>query len=364
MRITFMVGNGFDLGLGIKSSYDAFYNWYCKIPSGKPHIQQFKQDIMADMDRNLLNDERTWADFELGLGAYTANFTKETVEEFLDCFEDAQMGIAAYLIEQELAFHSEQYDEKSYITFRKSILNFYEETPDIEKNIIKESLNNTMTEDREVTVISFNYTNSLERVLEKMPDKPLATWTVLGKQYTYRINPNIIHVHGTTTEFPILGVNDDSQIANKELLNTSQFKEMLIKATCVSTLGRLWHDQAEDQIKNSQFICILGMSLGASDAKWWKLIAQWLADNDKRHVIIYWYEKNPPYGVSIFKQIRCISNVKSKLLSYSNLPDAVKERISNHIHVVINTEKFLQLKKTTSETSEANTSDNAMAVVK
>ena len=95
MRITFMVGNGFDLGLGIKSSYDDFYNWYCKIPSGKPHIQQFKQDIMADMDRNLLNDERTWADFELGLGAYTANFTKETVEEFLDCFEDAQMGIAA-----------------------------------------------------------------------------------------------------------------------------------------------------------------------------------------------------------------------------------------------------------------------------
>ena len=86
MKITFMVGNGFDIGLGIESSYIAFYNWYCKRPSKEEHIQMFKKDIMNDMSRDIPADEKTWADFELGLGEYTANFTKETVYKFIVCY--------------------------------------------------------------------------------------------------------------------------------------------------------------------------------------------------------------------------------------------------------------------------------------
>lgn len=364
MKITFMVGNGFDMGLGIKSSYGAFYNWYCKMPSEKAYIQMFKKDIMNDMSRDIPADEKTWADFELGLGAYTANFTKASVDRFIECYGDAQESIAKYLKEQEASFDPETYSEESYTSFLKSIFNFYEETPDGEKNRIKGSLDNVMEEDREVTVVSFNYTDSLERIWRKIPDEPLAAWTVGSRKYTYRINRNIIHVHGTTTAFPILGVNDDSQIANKELLDTPQFKEMLIKADCVNALGQLWHDHAKAQIENSRFICILGMSLGASDTKWWKLIAQWLTSSDKRHVIVYWYEKNPPNGVSIYRQIRCINNVKDKLLSYSSLSDAIKGQIRDRIHVVINTDTFLQLKKATTACPNSQTVENITAAVK
>ena len=100
MKITFMVGNGFDIGLGIESSYIAFYNWYCKRPSEEEHIQMFKKDIMNDMSRDIPDDEKTWADFELGLGKYTAKFTKDTVDKFIECYGDAQENIAAYLKEQ------------------------------------------------------------------------------------------------------------------------------------------------------------------------------------------------------------------------------------------------------------------------
>ena len=31
MNITFIIGNGFDLGLGLKSSYEDFYNEYCVV---------------------------------------------------------------------------------------------------------------------------------------------------------------------------------------------------------------------------------------------------------------------------------------------------------------------------------------------
>lgn len=364
MRITFMVGNGFDLGLGVKSSYGAFYDWYCQIPSTKTHVRKFKNSIMADMTRDAPDEEKTWADFELGLGAYTSNFTKETVDQFLECYEDAQEGIAEYLTKQEQILDLNRFPREAYDSFRRSIVNFYEEIPDGEKDQIRESLNYSAAQNREVTVISFNYTHSFERILGKIPDEPLATWRTNGLQYICKIKRNIIHVHGTTTAYPILGVNDNSQIANKELINVPEFKEMIVKTECVNTLGQLWHKRAEEQITNSQFVCVLGMSLGESDAKWWYLIAKWLTGNDKRHVIVYWYEKNPPGGVSIFKQIRCVNRVKNKLLSYSDLPDAVKEKIRDRIHVVINTGKFLQLKVATPISPKTKTIGDIAAVIR
>ena len=76
----------------------------------------FKKDIMNDMSRDIPADEKTWADFELGLGEYTANFTKDTVDKFIECYGDAQENIAAYLKEQEISFRiiyffSEEYSE-------------------------------------------------------------------------------------------------------------------------------------------------------------------------------------------------------------------------------------------------------------
>lgn len=346
MKITVLLGNGFDVSLGIKSSYGDFYKWYYDKSSDIKHIQDFRNAIKKDILSDIPDDEKTWADFELGLGKYTANFSKETVDQFIECLDDAQANIRQYLLEQEDTFDIAQCTDQSIEAFKKTIWNFYEEANDREKAQIKSMLDNIAGQDREISFITFNYTDTLERILKAIPDDVLAKWRHSNREYAYRLNRNVLHVHGTTESFPVLGVNDESQIANKELLNTPQFKEMLVKAQNVHALGMLWHNQAEEQISNSRVVCILGMSLGATDAKWWRKLVQWLKADGNRHIILYWFEKNPPNGISTVKQLQVVDAAKNKLLSYTaNLSANEIAALKNRIHVVINTSKYLRLEK-------------------
>lgn len=346
MKITVLLGNGFDVSLGIKSSYGDFYKWYYAKPSDIKHIQNFRNAIKEDMLSDIPDDEKTWADFELGLGKYTENFTKETVDQFIECLDDAQANIRQYLLEQESSFDITQCTDTSMVAFQKSLWNFYEEISDLEKGPMRGSINAVPNEDREISFITFNYTNTLERILKVVPEGSLSTWKHISSVYGYKLNRNVLHVHGTTDRFPVLGVNDESQIANKELLNTAQFKEMLVKAENVRALGMLWHNQAEEQISNSRVVCILGMSLGATDAKWWRKLVQWLKADGNRHVILYWFEKNPPNGISTVKQLQAVDRAKNKLLTYTEKLSANEvSSLKNRIHVVINTSKYLRLEK-------------------
>lgn len=343
MNITFLIGNGFDVDKGIASSYSKFYEWYCDKPSSKKHIEDFKKNIKNDITRDIPDDEKTWADFELGLGQYTARFTKETVEDFLDCLEDGQECIREYLLAQEGKFHPDTYADSVYREFYESIRDFYAEVPDLERPSIQAAMRTNAEEPKEIKFITFNYTSTLERIISKLPAKPFSTWTIRGTAYSYRINRDVLHVHGTTSSFPILGVNDESQIVKKELLETPQFKDFLCKADSVRAIGKLWHEEAEKQISKSKFVCIMGMSLGASDAKWWRKLNQWLKADNSRHLIIYWFEKEPPNGISVRKELQYKEKVKNQLLGFSDLTPQEVQSLKSRIHVIINTEKFLKL---------------------
>lgn len=345
MNITFLIGNGFDVDQGIASSYSKFYAWYYDKPSDKKHIEDFRKNIKNDITREVPDEEKTWADFELGLGKYTTRFTKETVEDFLDCLEDGQEKIREYLLEQEAKFDPDVYMDSAYKEFYHSIRDFYTEVSDLERPAIHSVINTHGQDGREIKFITFNYTNTLERIISKLPNDPFSTWKINGVTYSYRINRQVLHVHGTTEEFPVLGVNDESQVVNRELLETPQFKEMICKADSVHALGKLWHDEAEKQISNSRYVCILGMSLGDSDAKWWRKLNQWLKADSSRRLIIYWFEKEPPNGISIRKELQYKEKVKNRLVSFSKLSSEEINAIKSRTYVIINTNRFLKLEK-------------------
>lgn len=345
MKITVLLGNGFDVSLGIKSSYGEFYKWYCDKTSPKTHITEFRKAIKNDISRDVPDDEKTWADFEVGLGQYTSNFTVDTVENYLDCHEDAQENIRAYLKEQEGRFDPDEFTVRTVKNFPQSICNFYEEVTDLEKIGIASMLSSLRDQDREISFVTFNYTDTLERILQKVETGNLPSWKVNSSTYRYKLNQNIIHAHGTLDNFPVLGVNDESQITNQELLGTPQFKEFLIKAENVKALGQLWHNKAEEQINSSKIVCILGMSLGQTDARWWQKLVQWLKSDGARRIILYWYVKNHSGNILSRRQIRCINEAKEKLLSYSVLTADEVASLKSRIHVVINTSKFMALER-------------------
>ncbi len=358
MNITFLIGNGFDVSMGIESSYSKFYEWYCEKKSIVGYINEFRENIQKDVARNIPDEEKTWADFEIGLGKYTTNFSKKTVEQFLYCLEDAQENIVEYLKLQEEKFDLDSFSEESFDEFKKSISNFWNEVADLEKPEIRKSLDAIKNEDRVITFLTFNYTNTLERILGLISNDNMETWQYGSSRYSYKLNKNVIHIHGTTEEFPVLGLNDESQILNKELLDTPQFKAFLLKPENVQALGKVWHQRAEQQLSQSRFVCLLGSSLGPSDAKWWKKIVSWLKGSSDRHIVLYWFEGKGSNGISAIQQLKNVDKAKNLLLSYSNLSEKEIESLKKRIHVVINTKKFLKLEKKDTTIVISNNQEN------
>ena len=74
MNITFLIGNGFDLGIGLNTGYENFYDEYSKIQAtDNTNILSFK--TMLD-NRNMLEESKIidWSDFEKAFGQHSADF--------------------------------------------------------------------------------------------------------------------------------------------------------------------------------------------------------------------------------------------------------------------------------------------------
>lgn len=64
MDITFILGNGFDIGLGMPTRYEDFYKEYCQIKAeDNDNIREFKEMLV---NRNSARGKKiiNWADFE------------------------------------------------------------------------------------------------------------------------------------------------------------------------------------------------------------------------------------------------------------------------------------------------------------
>lgn len=340
MNVTFLVGNGFDIAAGANTSYRGFYEWYCKQPDDRPHIQNFKQDIQQD----IVSEGKNWSDFESGLGRYTDHFTSENIDEFWDCYDDAQEKIVQYLKKEEDKLQLQTFNKNVIEYLRDGILNFYNELLPKERNYFIDIRRKYIGADNIFSFISFNYTSILDAYLEQCSKSPLSTRTLAqGVSVTNSINKNIIHIHGTTDNYPTIGVNDIYQIKNQELLSENLFQQTIIKPENISINGYFWQQNAISQIQDSDIICIFGMSLGKTDLYWWQLILERLIEYRDCRLIIFWYTQNPPNNISFRKMKEATNTIKSKFISYIDLSEDDKKNVSDRIHVVFNSKEVLNV---------------------
>lgn len=340
MQITFLVGNGFDISCGLNTSYDDFYKWYCKQEESElSHVNAFRKAID-------LNKEN-WADFEEALGQYTKHFTVDTIQQFIECYEDASKRLMEYL-QQESNRFEEEIIEEELEKFRIGLKNFYFELRPTEKQSIIELINShKQHENITMSFISFNYTYTLDHCVKRITNVPLDNWNnSSGHKFKFVINPNVIHAHGSLSRNPVFGVNDESQIANKELLSVPDFASLMIKPKCVKELCETWHDEIDALIDSSNIICIYGMSMGITDTIWFTKIMKWLNGNESRHVILYWHTKQPSDNVSNVRYFANRRRAREKIAFYSNLDHINLESLSQRIHVIENTKEVLQMKLT------------------
>lgn len=205
VKVTFLIGNGFDLNCGMKTAYKNMYDEYVKIDSGDADIRKFKESLRS---------YDTWADFEWGMLNHMPEF--DSADSFLKCLRDFRDYMELHLKEQEKQLSSQleksfphnEMDTRMVELIGQSIKQFRMDAGILDR-------------DAEFTFVSFNFTTVLDSYLKKY-----------GK---------VIHVHGTLGNSPALGIDNTGQFEPTKLkfIITDEIKLAFVK----SELNRYCHNR-------------------------------------------------------------------------------------------------------------------------
>ena len=334
MRITFLIGNGFDLGMGILSKFSDYFPEYCKASANKVgRIKRLSECIVADQDE--------WSYFEHQLGQYTQNFSPETKQDFIDQVNDFQEGFLDYIEQQEKSLLFDNTDAISEM-IKRALTNYYstDNLPVESSEKIKDLYSAHANESHQYQFISFNYTSILEKCIKTVQDR-----IIQKRQSPSSKVPNIFdkvekihHVHGTTKLYSIIGVNDASQVANEELAKDKSFLKFLVKPEINKRLRMNYDIIANTMILQSKIICVYGMSIGETDRKWWDTILTWLSKSSDRHLILFLYDSTFTSSTP-FARLRKEDELLARLTQYS-LHSINAASLSSRIHIAINKNIF------------------------
>lgn len=260
-HITWIIGNGFDVNLGLKTRYTDFFEVYIKnIQNDNTITKDFKKEIQKDEARGWKN----WADFELGMGIQSKYFKGDRQsDDFLHCYGDFVNKFHAYLEKECLKIKWEDIDKKMTEEFRKSIFLFHTYLTKIQRNFVL-SFKNNHANSVENSFLQLNYTNVFDELISLSEVKC----------------SNNHHLHGALNMYPIMGVDNIDQIENEVIRNDIKVQKIFIKQSYLTLLQnrdvntKIPAQKALSAISDSFIFCIFGASIGDTDSYWWQKIGE------------------------------------------------------------------------------------------
>lgn len=315
MNQLFIIGNGFDLNLGLKTGYQDFYDYYRSVHSGD-------KDILALKDSIEKGRYSTWSDLEAGLGDYSRTITDPDV--FLKCFENIKDVLSEFL--------TRSYEARSFVS------NYHKLTKDFgnpEEYLNQEIQNRyyafhrsrsfSVSGHEEVSIVTFNYTNTLENLLT----------TAAGLSF------QILHIHGNLESDLVMGVNDEEQIANQAFRSNRDVQEDFIKPEYNRACLNGKNASFESLINQADVVVLFGTSLGETDRKWWRIIGKHVIRENRELAVLYFVHDNKKDIVRHpNRRLRWTEEYQEKILRALEIPTEKKEKALQHIFIGINKELF------------------------
>lgn len=277
MNVTFMIGNGFDLRMGMHTKYTDMYDSYVASDSEDDVIRKFKNVLSADGAKKYVN----WGDFELAMAKYARAF--ETEQDFIKCVRDFKSHMVMHLKKEEEQFleYLKSFDNSFSAcvkTIDEALSNYCDgQTPNVISKIKKIENRTGIAHD----FITFNYTRIFDYLLERYKNY---------HKIMFPINP--IHIHGNLEGDVVLGIDNMAQVDKLKYPTTKRFERAFIKPNFNEEYNNQRVMDACNLIKQSDVICVYGMSLGKSDETWINQLSKWLLADENHHLIYYQHSQD------------------------------------------------------------------------
>lgn len=326
MQILYIIGNGFDLNIGLKTSYKYFFDYYKSKESPNKNVEKLKKNISENFN--------SWSDLELALGGYTNEL--KTLEEFDQVFEDIGENLAEYLKLEEDKFEESEIDRERFF---KYLVRPEDELRQIDKNRITEYKRKFLNHHWGLDIFTFNYTTVLEKIIGE-GKKNIKIGNHLNNKADVTLR-GIEHIHGFTDDRMVLGVNDKSQIKNKAFKENQDVLEAMVKSECNLAYGHTIDELFKKKIRAASMICVFGSSIGDTDNMWWKLIGQRL--NDNIPLLIFTKGEEVISRRIGYKNNRTKRKMRDYFLDKTHLSEGVRKRIENNVYVGLDTSMFKEI---------------------
>lgn len=271
----YIFGNGFDLRIGLPTSYGDFLDFYEGEECPNREVAGVKKKFISEV-KDKQGENPQWKDLEIALGLFTEKVS--TVEMYISFYRDFCRQLRNYLYGLEFLIDAFSDNEKN-----KFIEDLRSPGSYLHLNSQKANFNSLVSNDNvNANIITFNYTHTIESLLDwKDVDKPLVF-------NSFKIEA-IKHIHGKILETDLLfGLNDMSQIANKEFCTDDRFMDLMIKPRRNDELGSQVDKECETIVLNADVFYIFGSSLGSTDQYWWNLIGSRF--NSTNNTVIVYFE--------------------------------------------------------------------------
>ncbi|MFS7002814.1 AbiH family protein [Carnobacterium maltaromaticum] len=371
MNFTFIIGNGFDINLGLRTKYTDFYEYIKKNNLLESNI--FFEKIREDI--------KYWEDFEKMLGIMTC-FDKD-ISLFMKRINQCHLNIGSEEVEN-LAKHLlgdgtkaitwKKYNKdlkEFYTEFRKyleleekrieisdkensrritnSLLHFWEDFEEDEQKKFFENIDEAIKQQNmgwnvfdsssseetfsfSFEFLNFNYSSTLENMLQYLDLEFLGNrWSFLikkklKKNVKVKININHYHVHANKNTGMFLGVDNHFQL-NEKFFPNIDMMDTIIKPYKIDDYVDGNTDNYKNILVNSDYIYIFGMSVGITDLTWWKVCIELIKNNPVK-IVIHYFENDFRIDIGDYEYTLNKDKVRKILLRYDESFEDIMDRSS------------------------------------
>ena len=270
--VTFIIGNGFDIGMGMKTKYSHIYEKYIQMPSNSNVIKRFKNDLSNQQ----LHDK--WSDFEMGMAEYAKTLKSES--ELIECVRDFKSCMVQHLQSENKRItdliRDKTYSQSIIQELDRSLDQFYAGfSPNI-VNQINQLIGGPFPEHN---IITFNYTKVLEEL-----------FTLKARIQQIVVKPPL-HIHGSLDKDVVLGVDNVAQLDRLSYNISRKGRRAFIKTCFNEQYDESRILSAKKMISESTVICTYGFSMGESDKTWVNCLIEWLQSNVSHHLVVFEHDE-------------------------------------------------------------------------